>query len=166
MRLVGQKGQDAKGVVEVGQMLQVLPIPQHSHYQCFLQQSAQSAPPLDVTAPVQGQHRLGGRSEGIVGSLKHDLSCCCCYSFCWTWNASFEKRAVAGGVEEEGHSSSQKWRQNQKRRYSLTPEGGPGQVQTEELPRTRPAAVVAVVAGADEAALAVDAVAVVLNQGL
>lgn len=74
------------------------------------------------------------------------------------------RKAVVVKVGEEGHSSWQKWRQNQKRRYLLTPAGGPGPVQTEELQMTQLAAAVGVDAG--EAALAVDAVVVDLNQDL
>lgn len=77
------------------------------------------------------------------------------------------RKAVVVKVGEEGHSSWQKWRQNQKRRYLLTLAGGPSQVQSEELQKTQPAAA-AVAAGVDagEAALAVDAVVVDLTQGL
>lgn len=74
------------------------------------------------------------------------------------------RKAVVVKVGEEGHSSWQKWRQNQKRRYLLTPAGAPSPVQTEELQMTQLAAA----AGADagEAALVVDAVVVDLNQDL
>lgn len=75
------------------------------------------------------------------------------------------RKAVVVKVGEEGHSSWQKWRQNQKRRYLLTPAGGPGQVQTEELQKSQPAAAAAGV-DAGEVALAADAVAVDLNRGL
>lgn len=74
------------------------------------------------------------------------------------------RKAVAVKVGEEGHSSWQKWRQNQKRRYLLTPAGGLSPVQTEELQMTQLAAAAGVDAG--EAALAVDAVVVDLNQDL
>lgn len=76
------------------------------------------------------------------------------------------RKAVVVKVGEEGHSSWQKWRQNQKRRYLLTPAGGPSQVQTEELQKTQPAAAAAAGVDAGEVALAADAVAVDLNQGL
>lgn len=77
------------------------------------------------------------------------------------------REVVVVKVGEEGHSSWQKWRQNQKRRYLLTLAVGPSQVQTEALQKSQPAAA-AVAAGVDagEAALAVDAVVVDLNQGL
>lgn len=77
------------------------------------------------------------------------------------------RTAVVVKVGEEGHSSWQKWRQNQKRRYLLTPAGVPSQVQTEELQKTQPAAAAAA-AGVDagEVALAADAVVVDLSRGL
>lgn len=74
------------------------------------------------------------------------------------------RKAVVVKVGEEGHSSWQKWRQNQKRRYLLTPAGGPSPVQTEVLQRTPLAAAAGVDAG--EAALVVDAVVVDLNPDL
>lgn len=74
------------------------------------------------------------------------------------------RKAVVVKVGEEGHSSWQKWRQNQKRRYLLTLAGGPSPVQTEVLQRTQLAAAAGVDAG--EAALAVDAVVVDLNPDL
>lgn len=75
------------------------------------------------------------------------------------------RKAVVVKVGEEGHSSWQKWRQNQKRRYLLTPAGGPSPVQTEALLRSQLAAAAAGV-DAGEAALAVDAVVVDLNPDL
>lgn len=76
------------------------------------------------------------------------------------------RKAAVVKVGEEGHSSWQKWRQNQKRRYLLTPAGGPSQVQTEELQTTQLAGAAAAVVGAGGVALAADAAVVGLNQGL
>lgn len=165
MMLGGQRDWDAKEEGVEVLMLLILLNPQHSHY-CYLpQQSARNGLHLDVTAPVLVLPQTGGKSAGTVGSLTNGLSCCC--SSCLTLNESSEMRkAVVVKVGEEGHSSWQKWRQNQKRRYLLTPAGVPSQVQTEELQKIQP--VVAAAAGVDagEVALAVDAVVVDLNQGL
>lgn len=112
----GQRGRDAEEEEVEVLMLLILLIPQHSHYCYFPQQSAQSGLHLGVTAPVLVLPQTGGKSAGTVGSLKNGLSCCC--SSCWTLNESSEMRkAVVVKVGEEGHSSWQKWRQNQKRRY-------------------------------------------------
>lgn len=160
-----QRGRDAEEEGVEVLMLLILLIPQHSHYCYFPQQSAQSDLHLGVTAPVLVLPQTGGKSAGTVGSLMNGLSCCC--SSCLTLNESSEMRkAVVVKVGEEGHSSWQKWRQNQKRRYLLTPAGGPSQVQTEELQKTQPAAAAAAGVDAGEVALAVDAEVVDLNQGL
>lgn len=159
------QGAEEEGVEVL--MLLILLIPQHSHYCYFPQKSAQSGLHLGVTAPVLVLPQTGGKSAGTAGSWKNGLCCCCCSS-CLTLNESSEMReVVVVKVGEEGHSSWQKWRQNQKRRYLLTLVGGPSQVQTEALQKSQPAAA-AVAAGVDagEAALAVDAVVVDLNQGL
>lgn len=112
----GQRGQDAEEEEVEVLMLLILLIPQHSHYCYFPLQSAQSGLHLGVTAPVLVLPQTGGKSAGTVGSLKNGLSCCC--SSCLTLNESSEMRkAVVVKVGEEGHSSWQKWRQNQKRRY-------------------------------------------------
>lgn len=111
----GQRGRDAEEEGVEVLMLLILLIPQHSHYCYFPQQSAQSDLHLDVTAPVLVLPQTGGKSAGTVGSLMNGLSCC---SSCLTLNESSEMRkAVVVKVGEEGHSSWQKWRQNQKRRY-------------------------------------------------
>lgn len=163
MKTGGQRGQDAEGEVEV-LMLLVLLIPQHSHYCHCPQKSAQSGLHFGVTAPVLVLRQTGGKSAGTVGSLKNDLSCCC--SSCLTLSGNSEMwKAVVVKVGEEGHSSWQKWRQNQKRRYLLTPARGPGQVQTEGLQKTQPVAAAAAV-DAGEGALAVDAAVVDLDQDL
>ena len=113
--LGGQRGRDAEEEGVEVLMLLILLIPQHSHYCYFPRQSAQSGLHLDVTAPVLVLPQTGGKSAGTVGSLKNGLSCC---SSCLTLNESSEMRkAVVVKVGEEGHSSWQKWRQNQKRRY-------------------------------------------------
>lgn len=166
MLLEEQRGRGAEEEGVEVLMLLILLIPQHSHYCYFPQQSAQSGLHLGVTAPVLVLPQTGGKSAGTVGSLMNGLSCCC--SSCLTLNESSEMRkAVVVKVGEEGHSSWQKWRQNQKRRYLLTPAGVPSQVQTEELQKIQPAAAAAA-AGVDagEVELAVDAVVVDLNQGL
>lgn len=112
-----QRGRDAEEEGVEVLMLLILLIPQHSHYCYFPQQSAQSGLHLGVTAPVLVLPQTGGKSAGTAGSLKNGLSCCCCSS-CLTLNESSEMRkAVVVKVGEEGHSSWQKWRQNQKRRY-------------------------------------------------
>lgn len=163
MMLGEQKGRDAEEGVEVLVLL-ILLMPQDSHYY-FPQQSAQSALHLGVTAPVLVLPQTGGKSARTVGSLMNGLSCCC--SSCLTLTESSEMRkAVVVKVGEEGHSSWQKWRQNQKRRYLLTPAGGPSQVQTEELQKTQPAAAAAAGVDAGGVALAADAEVVDLNQGL
>lgn len=112
----GQRDQDAEEEGVEVQMLLILLIPQHSHY-CYLpQRSAQNGLRLGVTAPELVLPQMGGRSAGTVGSLKNDLSCC--YSSCLTLSVSSEMRkAAVVMVGEEEHSSWQKWRQNQKRRY-------------------------------------------------
>lgn len=113
--LVVQKGQDVEEEGVEVLMLLILLIPQHYHYCYFPQQSAQIGLHLGATAPVLVLPQTGGKSAGTVGSLKNDLSCC---SSCLTLNESSEMRkAVVVKVGEEGHSSWQKWRQNQKRRY-------------------------------------------------
>lgn len=165
MLLGEQRGRDAEEEGVEVLMLLILLYPQHSHYCYFPQQSAQSGLHLGVTAPVLVLPQTGGKSAGTVGSLMNGLSCCC--SSCLTLNESSEMRkAVVVKVGEEGHSSWQKWRQNQKRRYLLTPAGVPSQVQTEELQKIQPAAAAAAGADAGEVELAVDAVVVDLNQGL
>lgn len=161
-----QREQDAEEEGVEVLMLLILLIPQHSHYCYFPQKSAQSGLHLGATAPVLVLPQTGGKSAGTAGSWKNGLCCCC--SSCLTLNESSEMReVVVVKVGEEGHSSWQKGRQNQKRRYLLTLAGGPSQVQTEALQKSQPAAA-AVAAGVDagEAALAVDAVVVDLNRGL
>lgn len=165
MILGGERGRDAEEEGVEVLMLLIPLIPQHSHYYYFPQQSAQNALYLGVTAPVLVLPQTGGKSAGTVGSLTNGLSCCC--SSCLTLNESSEMRkAVVVKVGEEGHSSWQKWRQNQKRRYLLTPAGGPSQVQTEELQKIQPAAAAAAGVDAGEVALAADAVVVDLTRGL
>lgn len=110
-----QRGRDAEEEGVEVLMLLILLIPQHSHYCYFPQQSAQSALHLGVTAPVLVLPQMGGKNAGTVGSPKNGLSCC---SSCLTLNESSEMRkVVVVKVGEEGHSSWQKWRQNQKKRY-------------------------------------------------
>lgn len=160
-----QRDQDAEEEGVEVLMLLILLIPQHSHYCYFPQKSAQSGLHLGVTAPVLVLPQTGEKNAGTVGSWRNGLCCC---SSCLTLNESSEMReVVVVKVGEEEHSSWQKWRQNQKRRYLLTLAGGPSQVQTEVLQKSQPAAAaVAAEVDAGEAALAVDAVVVDLNQGL
>lgn len=113
-----QRGQDAEEEGVEVQMLLILLIPQHSHYCYFPQQSVQSGLHLGATVRALVLPQTSGKSAGTVGSPKSDLSCCCCCSSCLTLNESSEMRkAVAVKAGEEGHSSWQKWRQNQKKRY-------------------------------------------------
>lgn len=100
--LGGQRGLDAEGVVEGGQ----LPIPQHPHY-CYPQKSARSGRPQNAVAPVPELPLSGGRNAGTVGSPTHGLSCC--YSSCLTWILSFVRTKKVVVVEgEEGRSFWQK----------------------------------------------------------
>lgn len=112
-----QRGQDAEEEGVEVQMLLILLIPQHSHCCYFPRQSARSGLHLGATALALALPQTGGKSAGTVGSLKNESSCRC-RSSCLTLTASSETRkAVVVKVGEEGHSSWQKWRQNQKKRY-------------------------------------------------
>ena len=162
--LEGQKGRDVgEEGVEV-QMLPALPNPQNSHQHRSPQQSAQSGSPRGAAAPVLVGSQKDGRSGGTAGSQKSGWSCF--HSSYWTWSGSFgTRKAVVGGVGEEGRSSWQKWMQNRKRRCSWTPGGGPSPARKEVPQKTQPVAA-AVEADAGAVELAVDAAAVGLDQGL